>query len=1735
MTLAAGAQLGPYEILSPLGKGGMGEVYRARDTRLDRDVAVKVLPEGMARDEIALARFSREAKAVAALSHPNILAIYDVGEADGISYVVTELLEGETLRERLSETRMSWRQAIDVGAAIADGLAAAHAKGIIHRDLKPENIFLTDDGVVKILDFGLARMQPATPSADPADTPTMTIATSPGTVMGTIQYMSPEQVRGLKTDEHSDIFSFGCVLYEMVTGERAFKGKTSADTMTAILREEPPSVTSTVRDVSPEMDRLVSRCLNKKAERRFQSASDLAFTLRSLLTDSNPRAVTEEAGAIRVGARLGKVVVAVLLLVVGFFGWREWRDWRLDSVAVSHPIRRIAVLPLENRSGDPRQDMYVDAMTEALTDALAQISALYVISPRTMLRLKDTELSIPELAKNLGVDAFVTASWLQDGEQIQIRARLVEGATERLVWSEHYERDKRDVLAMQNEIALAVANGIKVKLTPTEQSRLADAPSIVPRAYDLYVEGLELVRQGKQKTCEDALVFFDRAIAIDPNFALAHAGRAKAYYALASTHARPSETMPRMREAAENALALNENLPEAYVALGQYRMQYEWDWDGAREEFERAVKISPSSAEARVAYADYLTAMKRHDEALAELAIARERDPVACYSIPSYGGITYNARRYKQTIRDGNEALRINPENWSAHQWMGLAMSQLGQFSEAIAHLRTARKISESATLRAMLGGVLAVAGQEDEARTIRKRLKEQKHVEYICPYEVATISIGLREYDQAFDEIHEACDDKAECIPYLQVDPRLDPIRDDPRFDAVLERVGFEPQHPQRLTASAIPKEIRLAVLPFQDLSPQPKQWFADAMTGELISTLAKIKAFNVRSRRSSMRYKKSDKPLPQIARELNANMVIDATVSHVNKLIRISVDLIDAATDTSIWSGSYYRNEKNVLALQNEVARSIAEGIQLELSARESERLTGAGEVNPSAYDAYLQGRFYLRQASVEDAKKALTFFEQSARFDPQFALAYAGQADALTAQETYYLPPREVMPRARAAALKAIELDDSLAEAHASLGKVLLNFDWDWDGAEREFQRALDLNPGLARAHVGYALLHSIRGRFDEAIPHLNQAKEYDPYSITFAEEYGLVYYLARDYETMVSKAREAIALDPDRWVGHTMLGLALAQKGDFDEAIDATMRAEELNENPAMLADLGGVYALAGKVAEAREVLDELTKMGEDRYVCPYRTAAIYVGLDEHDEAFERFGQACEDRSECMPLINYDPRLDSVRDDPRFDALVECVGLKHKPLPLTLEVSNPATTTLAVLPFQNLSTDPDAAYLADEIPASIIDGLATLSRLRVVPRSTAFRYEVGDKDIASIGRDLNSAAVLTGQINARGTDVRIRVELVDVLTNQQLWSARFDRTLTNVVAIEEDITARITRSLRIEMTGAERSRLKRRYPVMTEAHTIYLRGRSWWNKRGWDSLNKSIEFFDEAIRIDPQFALALAGKAEAYCILAWAFEPQLQAVPKARDAAKRALALNPDLAEAYAALGWILMMFDWDWIGASEAFEKALSLDPDYATGHSWHAAYHLTQGNIDAAESEIRTAQRLDPDSMIINRQVGMISYIRRDFDAAIIQLRSVLEIDPGFQPARHVLGLAFLSAGRYDEAIAEMRDFREHADRDVPLAAEDLGRTYARSGQLNLARAELRDLQDRAKREYVAARSFGLLHAELGNMDEAFRWMNTAVDDHESFLAMLKVSPTFDVLRDDVRFDDLLRRIGLTP
>ncbi|MCH8243803.1 MAG: protein kinase, partial [Planctomycetes bacterium] len=468
----------------------MGEVFRARDTRLDRDVAIKVLPARLSRDPDALARFEREAKAIATLSHPNILTIHDFGTQDRISYLVMDLLVGETLRERLQRSAIPWRKTVEIGIGIADGLAAAHEKGLIHRDLKPENLFLESSGVVRILDFGLAR---SVQTAAPTDR-TVTLDTRPGTVMGTVNYMSPEQVRGEPLDARTDIFSFGCVLYEMLTGGRAFSADTSSETLTAVLNHHPPEPADTGATTCPDLDQLINRCLEKKPPQRFHSSNDLAFTLRNILSHSGTTKVLQAQGTGHVRTLAIVLSIAVLFTMAGF----AYLLTRQDSPAPrTVAISSLAVLPLENRSGDPDQEYFTDGMTEELITALGKIGALRVISPTSIWKYKGTGKTLSEISRELNaIDAFVTGSVAQIGSRVRITARLVQVSGERMLWTESYERDVKDVFALQGEVARAVAEQIGITLTPQEDSRLTVTDAVRPDAFDAYLEGRHYLRRG---------------------------------------------------------------------------------------------------------------------------------------------------------------------------------------------------------------------------------------------------------------------------------------------------------------------------------------------------------------------------------------------------------------------------------------------------------------------------------------------------------------------------------------------------------------------------------------------------------------------------------------------------------------------------------------------------------------------------------------------------------------------------------------------------------------------------------------------------------------------------------------------------------------------------------------------------------------------------------------------------------------------------------------------------------------------------------------------------------------------------------------------------------------------------------------------------------------------------------------------------------------------------------------
>jgi len=782
MALFPGTRLGPYEILAPLGAGGMGEVYRARDTRLDRDVAIKVLPEHPAKDPQALARFEREAKAVAALSHPNILALYDVGDHQGVSYAVTELLEGETLRARLAQSAIPWRKAVELGTAVAGGLAAAHSKGIIHRDLKPENIFLTSDGRVKILDFGLARWKPK-PSA-PADA-AATGETEAGTVMGTLGYMSPEQIRGIAADARSDIFSLGCVLYEMVTGQRAFARPTAPETMAAILNEDTPHLADSGKEIPPDLQGIIHHCLEKNAEQRFQSARDLAFALRAAGGSGGAGvSALPRNGRKPLNHWIWAGVAIVLLAGGSFFVWRATSGKAIDS---------LAVLPFVNVGADPNTEYLSDGITENLINSLSQIPKLRVVPRGRVFRYKGRETDTEKIGRELNVRAVLTGRVVQRGDSLNIQTELVDVAADSQLWGQQYNRKFSEIIPVQEEIAKEVSEKLHLRPTGEEQKRLTKRYTENPEAHQLYLKGRYYWSRRTGETLKRAAEYFQQAIDKDPGYALAWAGLADCYAVYGALEVlSPVEAGPRAKEAANRALELDETLAAPHAALGFAKTVYDWDWSGGEREFKRAIELNPTYATAHQWYSVDLTVTGRLDEAIAEMKRAQEADPLSLMESAVAGRTFYFARRYDQAIEQLLKTIEMDPKFLRAHWWLAVAYEQVGRHEEAIAECEKALSLFREPGLLGALAWAYAVSGKRAEAQKLVVELKELSKRRYVDPFDVALVYVGLGDKAQEFEWLEKAYEDHSFNLTWIKVDPRLDSLRGEPRFQDLLRRMGL-------------------------------------------------------------------------------------------------------------------------------------------------------------------------------------------------------------------------------------------------------------------------------------------------------------------------------------------------------------------------------------------------------------------------------------------------------------------------------------------------------------------------------------------------------------------------------------------------------------------------------------------------------------------------------------------------------------------------------------------------------------------------------------------------------------------------------------------------------------------------------------------------------------------------------------------------------------------------------
>jgi TolB-like protein/tetratricopeptide (TPR) repeat protein len=731
MTLPSGSKLGPYEILSAIGAGGMGEVYRAKDPRLGRDVAIKVLPQSLVASPDALARFEREAKAVAALSHPNILSIFDFGTHEAIPYAVTELLEGETLRGKLDTGPISQKLAVDYGLQIAKGLSAAHERGVVHRDLKPENLFVTKDGHVKILDFGLAKRVEAVSPDKQTSGPTVSGHTEPGTVMGTMGYMSPEQVRGLPVDHRSDIFSFGTILYELLTGKRAFKKDTASDTMAAIMRDELPELSESGRNISPALDHVVRHCLEKDRDNRFQSAKDIAFALSEA---SSPTFVSGAQFVGRPPVARSKAVFLVaaavfLAVLAGVFLWRRSRT----GAAETERVKRVAVLPFENQ-GPPEDDYFADGIADEVRGKLTSLPGLQVIARASSTPYKKTTKTPKQIAEELNAPYLLTGTvrWEKaaGGSRVHVTPELVDVThpeTPTATWQQPFDAALTDVFQVQSEIATKVAHALGRVIGATEEKQLSKKPTQNLSAYDAFLKGRDAQGEGRgtdPASVRKALGFYEQAVALDPDFVDAWAELSQAASLLYANGVPTAALGERARQAAEKAIALAPEKAEGYAALGGYERLVKNDLGRAAEQYEKGRRLAPGDSRFLFATALVEQGLGRWEESLEHLRQAERLNPLSVPNKRVLGFTLLRMRRYSEAREALDRALAIAPTNRDVIEYKAMTYLAQGDLPGARSVLKAAPKEVDQTGLVADfanyygLGWVL-----DDEQRDLLLRL----------------------------------------------------------------------------------------------------------------------------------------------------------------------------------------------------------------------------------------------------------------------------------------------------------------------------------------------------------------------------------------------------------------------------------------------------------------------------------------------------------------------------------------------------------------------------------------------------------------------------------------------------------------------------------------------------------------------------------------------------------------------------------------------------------------------------------------------------------------------------------------------------------------------------------------------------------------------------------------------------------------------------------------------------
>jgi serine/threonine protein kinase/Tfp pilus assembly protein PilF len=1235
-----GRVVGSYRLLREIGRGGMGAVFLAEraDGIFKTKAAVKLIKRGMDTDSI-LRRFRNERQILAALNHPNIARLLDGGTTqDGLPYFVMEYIDGKPLFEYCDDNNLDLKARLGLFRRICSAVQDAHNIKVVHRDLKPSNILVKKDDSPKLLDFGIAKL------LDPELASATVEVTMTQWRMMTPQYASPEQVYGGEISYASDIYSLGVLLYELVTGAKPYRFSNSAphEISRVICEQEPiPPSSNTKTEISPDLDKIILKALRKNPSERYQTADEFAEDIERFLEN---RPVSAQFFASGANLQIS-----------------QNKNESKHSIAIL-PFKLLNLRQTEDTGGDEYLSL---GLADALVTRLSGMQRLLVRPTSSVIRFGENADAFAA-GNELGVEFIVEGNIRRVGERIRVTTQLLDVKGNSTRWADKFDENFTDVLELEDTISERVARSLLPQLTGEEKKRLDKRGTNSPEAYEAYLRGRFFWNQFVPEAFPKAIESFQKAVELDPNYALAYVGIADFYnwaciYGLFPTVV----SIPKVYQAATRALEIDDTLGEAYAALGLYYSSIA-EYDISDTHYRRAIELNPNYSLAHEWYGSNLTGRGRFEEGIREVKMAEQLDPFSMRSKTLTAWTAYQAHNYDLALAKAQEIIELDPNFPQGYLQLGNALHQLGRFEEALEMCRKAAEMMPGAPLPLYnLCFALVGVGQFDEAREIVRQLDAAARENYVGKYFLAMSHLAIGETDAAFGYLEGAIDEKNHWLLWLGTEPKLDSIRGELRFDRLYERDrGLLSLKPKRAEIQAETKKT-VAVLPFKLIgaADADDEFLSVGLADALIMRFSNIQKFIVRPTSVVLPFGNTKIDPFEAGRQLDVEYVVDGTIRRVGDRIRVTAQLLNVSESATAWSFPFDEKYTDVLALEDSISEKVAKSILPQFSGEDEKIIRKRGTNDPHAFEAFMKGRFHWNSMTAEGFARSIQFYEKAVALDPDYALAYVSIAEYYIHLGIQCLMPfAEGTERAKEAAEKAVKSDPTLAEAYAALGFAKMNADYDWQAGIENYERAVQINPNSVLAHFWLETYYIQNLRYDEALAELEKALAIEPKLLFLWHNLAWVYFNCRRFEDSIKIHQQIIETNAHYTFSNLSYSWVLCRVGRFDEAIAQARKGFELApENPMYRCGLANAFAAAGKNIEAAEILSDLAKISNEKYVSPYMLATVYISLGDPDKALELLKNAAEIRDTWIVWLCVNPQFDALREDARYKEILRLI--KH----------------------------------------------------------------------------------------------------------------------------------------------------------------------------------------------------------------------------------------------------------------------------------------------------------------------------------------------------------------------------------------------------------------------------------------------------------------------------------------